>query len=131
MHLWRIATDILPTRSQLSKFASDFDNICPLCEMAPESSLHLFHHCLVSQVLWFGSFWGFKIANFQFSSPSQLVDFVVCPPNDLFLDKLQKDKFTLFAALLMDYVWYLRNKIVHGGDKPSVDFGRGLQNRFF
>ena len=55
------------------------------------------------------------------------MDFVVCPPNDLFLDKLQKDKFTLFAALLMDYVWYLRNKIVHGGDKPSVDeLGRGL-----
>ena len=82
------------------------------------------------QALWFGSPWGLKIANLQFSSPSQLVDFVR-PPLDLFLDKSQQDQFTLYAALLIDYVWSLRNKVVHGGDKPNRDvLGRGLWNRF-
>uniref|UniRef100_A0A2N9G4J9 Reverse transcriptase zinc-binding domain-containing protein n=1 Tax=Fagus sylvatica TaxID=28930 RepID=A0A2N9G4J9_FAGSY len=131
MHLWRIDVDILPTRMQLARFASDLDIVCPLCELAPESSLHLFQQCHVSQVLWFGSPWGLKIANLQFSSPSQLVDFVVRPPHDLFLDKSQQDQFTLYAALLIDYVWSLRNKVVHGGDKPNRDvLGRGLWNRF-
>jgi hypothetical protein len=60
------------------------------------------------------------------------VDFVVRPPHDLFLDKSQQDQFTLYAALLIDYVWSLRNKVVHGGDKPNRDdLGRGLWNRFF
>ena len=131
MHLWRIDVDILPTRMQLARFAYDLDIVCPLCELAPESSLHLFQKCPVSQALWFGSPWGLKIANLQFSSPSQLVDFVVCPPHDLFLDKSQYDQFTLYAALLIDYVWSLRNKVVHGGDKPNRDvLGRGLWNRF-
>ena len=52
MHMWRIAVDILPTWTQLSRFVSDIDPICPLCELAPESSLHLFQ-----QALWFGWFW--------------------------------------------------------------------------
>ena len=60
------------------------------------------------------------------------MDFVVRPPHDLFLDKLQQDQFTLYATLLIDYVWSLRNKVVHGGDKPNRDdLGRGLWNRFF
>ena len=131
MHLWRIAFDILPTRTQLSKFVSNIDPICPLCELAPESSLHLFQHCPITQSLWFGSCWGLRISNFQFSSTQQLIDFIVCPPNDQFLDKLHQ-KFTLFAALLMEHVWSLRNKATHGGGKPNADeVGRGLQNRFF
>ena len=131
MHLWIIVVDILPTQTQLSRFVSNIDPICPLCELAPESSLHLFQHFPVTQSLWFGSCWGLRISNFQFSSTKQLIDFIVCPPNDQFLDKLHQ-KFTLFAALLMEHVWSLRNKATHGGGKPNADeVGRGLQNRFF
>ena len=70
MHLWRIVVDILPTRTQLSKFVSNIDPICPLCELTPESSLHLFQHFPVTQSLWFGSCWGLEFQTFNSHLPN-------------------------------------------------------------
>jgi hypothetical protein len=40
MLLWRIASDILPTRENLSKFNNEMDIVCPLCGYEKETTLH-------------------------------------------------------------------------------------------
>nr|GEZ07315.1 hypothetical protein [Tanacetum cinerariifolium] len=46
IHAWRIKMDNLPTRFNLSRRGMDLDTIiCPNCNMAAETSNHIFFHC--------------------------------------------------------------------------------------
>ena len=47
MVLWRVASDIIPTKDKLTSFFLAMDPKCPLCDASPESSLHL-AICLLS-----------------------------------------------------------------------------------
>ena len=59
MHLWRIASGILPTKDKCLRFNYNQDNCCYLCEVEAETPIHLFWHCQVARALWFESSWGF------------------------------------------------------------------------
>ena len=53
-------------------------------------------------------------------------------PKDQLLEKSKPEQFTLFLALLMEYVWSLRNKVVHGVAKSTMEkLGRDLHTKFF
>lgn len=123
MHLWRIATNMLPTKLNLSRCASSIDVNCPLCNTEPESSLQLFTSCQLqlAQILWFGCDWGLRVLNIQFSDPHQSVDFIVNPPKELMVVKTQQEKFNLYAALILEFVWQLRKRAVHEGIKPRKE----------
>ncbi|GKC75210.1 RNA-directed DNA polymerase, eukaryota, reverse transcriptase zinc-binding domain protein [Tanacetum coccineum] len=46
IHAWRIKMDNLPTRFNLARRGIDLDSIiCPNCNMAAETSIHIFFHC--------------------------------------------------------------------------------------
>jgi hypothetical protein len=53
--LWRLAKNILPTRSNLEKKGIILDTSCPLCESAVENIDHLFMQCEVTRAVWFSS----------------------------------------------------------------------------
>ena len=52
MHLWRIATNVLPTKGVISQFAK-VEVGCPLCNLSDESSLHLFALCPIASLFGF------------------------------------------------------------------------------
>ena len=50
MHLWRIATNVLPTKGVISQFAK-VEVGCPLCNLSDESPLHIFALCPIAKSL--------------------------------------------------------------------------------
>jgi len=59
--LWRLASNILPTRCNLSKKGISLDQTCPLCNYGMEDSNHLFLHCPAAKAVWFSSPLGIHI----------------------------------------------------------------------
>ena len=64
--LWRLAKDILPTRSKLRRKGMLIDTICPLCFEEEETLDHLFMCCRFSQQTWFSSTLGLHVASHCF-----------------------------------------------------------------
>ena len=54
MHLWRIASNLLPTKASLARFDSNMDSSCSLCDHHLETSIHLFWECPLARAVRFG-----------------------------------------------------------------------------
>jgi hypothetical protein len=76
MHLWRIASNLLPTKDSMARYVPDIDTTCGLCEFSPESTIHLFWHCPFARAVWFGSEWGLTV---PMNNALQLVEFLMSP----------------------------------------------------
>uniref|UniRef100_A0A803PES3 Reverse transcriptase zinc-binding domain-containing protein n=1 Tax=Cannabis sativa TaxID=3483 RepID=A0A803PES3_CANSA len=50
--LWRVCTNSLPTRFQLSTKHVPIDPLCPLCMAAPETAIHVLVRCVFAQQCW-------------------------------------------------------------------------------
>uniref|UniRef100_A0A803PII9 Reverse transcriptase domain-containing protein n=1 Tax=Cannabis sativa TaxID=3483 RepID=A0A803PII9_CANSA len=50
--LWRVCTNSLPTKFQLSTKHVPIDTVCPLCMAAPETALHVLVRCVFAQQCW-------------------------------------------------------------------------------
>uniref|UniRef100_A0A2N9HCG5 protein-disulfide reductase n=1 Tax=Fagus sylvatica TaxID=28930 RepID=A0A2N9HCG5_FAGSY len=71
MFLWRISSNLLPTKDNLDRFIDAEDQLCPLCEIEQESIVHIFLHCPVAKALWFGSCWGIRSTSLPINSGAQ------------------------------------------------------------
>ena len=60
MHLWCIASNLLPTKAAISRFATNIDAACCFCDHPVESVIHFFLVCPLARALWFGSEWCIK-----------------------------------------------------------------------
>ena len=57
----------------------------------------------------------------------QLIYFIINPPQSFLADKEQGTQFTLYGALLLEYIWRLRNKVIHEEQVITIeDLQRGL-----
>ena len=52
---WRVCHDILPTRRNLKKKWILMDELCLLCALSQESTIHALWECTVAQDVWHGS----------------------------------------------------------------------------
>ena len=52
---WRACHDILPTRGNLKKKWILLDDLCPLCGLFQESTIHVLWECSAAQDVWHGS----------------------------------------------------------------------------
>jgi hypothetical protein len=121
MLFWRIASDILPTRENLSKFNNEMDIACPLCGCEKETTLHIFTGCSFSRALWFGGWWGSRVDRMIFGSPVHLVNFVMDPPLMNPLSVEHKETIIKVRAQILDIIWKWRNRAVHDGVIPNQD----------
>ena len=92
MLLWRIALGVLPTKDSIGRFVSNVDLLCPLCGCWTESVIHLFWDCSLAKALWFGCL-DIKTEFFDLTEPSDIVELILFPSNDLKDDPLYCDHF--------------------------------------
>ena len=87
MLLWRIASNVFPTKNRIGRFITLHDNLCFLCKKDNESITHLFLYCGVARALWFGSCWGCKTDELHLENHMQLIYFIINPPQSFLADK--------------------------------------------
>jgi hypothetical protein len=121
MLLWRIASNLLPTRDLTSRFDPQAELACPFCGMEKETALHIFTKCHIARAVWYGSQWNIRIDCLHFDSTAQLIQSLLSPPISLNFVDDQKESFLLFGALALDCMWKWRNKIVHEKIVPSEE----------
>ena len=102
MHLWRIASNLLPTKASLARFDSNMDSSCSLCDHHLETSIHLFWECPLARVVWFGSEWCIRTDCILLQNPANLIEMLVDPPATLGFNGAVKEKFLLMGALILD-----------------------------
>ena len=121
MHLWRIASNLLPSKAGISTFTPTLDTICYLCENSPETITHLLWECSLARALWFGSKWCIRTELILVASPLHLVELLVSSPESLGLTNLNSEQFILWGAFLFDLLWRMRNDKVHGNKVIVMD----------
>jgi hypothetical protein len=100
MHLWCIASKLLPTKAALSRFDPNLNISCSLCDWPMESDCHLFWECPLARALWFGSEWSIRTDAIQLSDSAKLIEILIDPPVEL--DISYKAKFILTGAIILD-----------------------------
>jgi hypothetical protein len=102
--MWRLAKNILPTRTNLHKKGITLDLHCPLCFREEESSNHLFLKCDIFKLTLFASHLGSHIP-MNIDLHDWMLDWLLCQ------DPLGVQ---LFCVLLWKY-WAGRNAAVFNG----------------
>ncbi|XP_030974728.1 uncharacterized protein LOC115994650 [Quercus lobata] len=128
MLLWRIATNVLPSKEVISRFNENIDSCCSLCGLTTESSLHLFTICAIAKAVWFQSQWGLRMEEIGFESTSDFIGFLISPPFVDNLNPCQREEFLLFGAILCDVIWKLRNSFIFDSAVPNLE---GVLSRIF
>jgi hypothetical protein len=122
LFLWKIAWDIVPSKSRLNAvFSIPASNlICPLCKVEEDSLSHLFFNCFFARIAWRFSYW--PLDSMKWTSLS-LVDWIkgILTPNLSFgIPLADLHLFQIFAAVLCDLLWFSRNQAVHKGEIPDA-----------
>ena len=112
MVLWRVASDILPTKEKLTRFFPAMDPKCPRCDASLESSLHLFVYCHSTRFLWAGNEWGCRANAMQFDCLGQFINFLLSPQVS-FHGSSDREGFLLFGTLVLEQLWFARNQAIH------------------
>ncbi|XP_048324699.2 uncharacterized protein LOC125421031 [Ziziphus jujuba] len=76
---------------------------------ALESDNHLFFHYQVAKVLWFALPWSIKWDDFEDSSVEDKLQLFVNPTRYLPVHLVDKEDFFLYASLLLEQLWKIRN----------------------
>lgn len=95
LFIWRTAVDGVPTKANFDRFFKIGDDICPLCKLEVESSIHLFALCPVAKSVWFNSY-GFKNGFIRFLLGSGPYSILILPSFCKCFEP--KDEFLMFGA---------------------------------
>ena len=113
MLIWRIGSNVLPTKLNLAQRIEGIDLKCPLCNEEEESITHLFCSCPVSRAIWFGVCWSIHSDNLNVSNHQELAILVIDPPiiqSNSIPEKTLKVQAAFQVALTLDCIWQLRNQ---------------------
>ena len=131
MNLWRIASNILPTKVVTSAFNSSADIMCSLCNTSPESITHLFWECSLARVLWYGCKWCIRTEFIQVTSAIQLIETLIIPPNCFNLEKVEVEQFIVIGAIIFDQLWKIRNAKIHeANDADAAIINQQIHSHF-
>jgi hypothetical protein len=122
LFLWKIAWNLLPTKSRLKALfhIPAPESLCPLCSSEEESISHLFFNCIFAKVAWRSSFWPLDSSAWSSLSPSNWIQGILAPHSVLGIPLADCHLFQIYASVLCDQIWYARNKAVHAGSIPDI-----------
>ncbi len=116
--MWRLGSNILPTKLNLAIRLGHGDPMCPLCGIEEESYSHLFLHCQKVRPLWFGLSWGIRTDLILASTSADFVSLVVQPPlcpNPVGDNSILRAQASIQIASTLESIWNFRNQMVHEG----------------
>lgn len=112
MFLWRLCTNVLPTRENIKRRMNLNDDSCLLCSDFPEEPIHLFLKCPTTKALWFVACWGFRSEDFTASTSYDITNVVLNPPVPT-LQVFDQGTISLSMAFTLEEIWRLRNSNLH------------------
>lgn len=112
--LWKLANRGLLVVSNLISRGVEIEcDICVHgCESA-ESKVHLFFHCEVAKRMWFIRTWCTRWENLDCIELPSFLKCLMEPTGVLLVHLEDKDEFFLFSTIILEYLWWLRNRIMH------------------
>lgn len=125
MLIWRIDSNILPTKHNIAQRVGEVDTRCPLCHSEVETIFHLFCMCLVSRATWFGTCWGIHLDVLVVSDYVDLAKLVIDP---LVLKLTQisemtlKEQTSIQIAQTIECIWNLKNQATHSVKYVNISY---------
>lgn len=78
----------------------------------------------MATIAWRESLWAVPMDVLQMESPVELIRLILFADRDLNINKESLKAFALNVAIVIDCLWFLRNKIIHDG--VEIDLGKLL-----
>lgn len=115
--LWKVTWNALPCKINTcwSDNPTDEQLSCTLCHSAPESLAHLFFGCPLACMVWMESPWSLKIHELPSRSNGEWIHLLFNAGSVLSLPLMDFQEFLLYSAILLDSIWFSRNRSVHHG----------------
>ncbi|KAL5572064.1 hypothetical protein UlMin_021661 [Ulmus minor] len=125
---WQLLNDCFPTRLRLNRLFSIIDLSCVICNSVDENIIHLLFHCDFSRRLWLASPWTIHPNPRSFSSAVDCVRFIWrCDE----IAGNHNEDIWLFASILLDSIWRIRNSVLHGNTLPNPSSSYQLISKSF
>lgn len=122
--LWKVAAGVLKTRGALARILHYEDENafqCPFCKKSLEDSIHLLVRCSVASIAWRESSWAILMDALNLETSGELIKMVLLAESTIQINKGSLDAFVLNVVVVIDSLWFLRNKIIH--ENAQVDIG--------
>ncbi|GKA71148.1 RNA-directed DNA polymerase, eukaryota [Tanacetum coccineum] len=121
---WRVRLDSLPTRLNLSLRGLEIPSIvCPLCNVAVESTSHLLFSCSLSRQVRSKVMRWWELADLEIRSYDEWLNWL----NNVRLPKNLKDVLEGVCYVNWWLVWRFRNQMLFGKTHPRRDLNRYLK----
>jgi hypothetical protein len=101
-------------------FEDDNAWVCPFCNGPLETLNHIFLECDLARILWRTSPWPLLISSFADRPISDWIMAIIYPFVKLDIPLADIWNFQIFAALVMDVIWFSRNKLTRDAIQPDV-----------
>ncbi|GMJ12059.1 hypothetical protein like AT3G09510 [Hibiscus trionum] len=110
IHMWRVANNYLPTRSNLRVRRLEVDDNCPICQHSEEKIDHLLRDCMFSTQL----FAAFSINLQNYPVDGRWLEWLASWFTTLNVKQKVLSMISYWA------IWYMRNRIVHENATASI-----------
>uniref|UniRef100_A0A803P438 CCHC-type domain-containing protein n=1 Tax=Cannabis sativa TaxID=3483 RepID=A0A803P438_CANSA len=101
--MWKVLNDCVPTFGRL-RFLNIQDRTCVFCKEETEDLMHIITRCNIMRGLWFQSRWGLRIDQMGWNTIFAFINWWA---------DIEDHELKVFAACLLDVLWFWRNKIAH------------------